>query len=357
MAAEPPDVMVSAEPLSAFVTEVFSHHGLAREDAAVIADHLVEADLRGTHTHGVFRLEQYVHRLRTGAMNPRPVVRILHETAGTALLDGDGGSGQVVGVRAMRTAIEKAAATGVGYVGVRASDHIGMCSYYAEMALTHDMIGFTSSVGGFNMMAPWGGTSPLLGSNPFALAVPARQEAPVVLDMACTAALTFSISRALQSGSAIPATWAHNKNGEPTTDPKEALEGLVQPIGGHKGSGLALVIGLMSGILNGAAFGSELGVYPGKNDEPRNTGASFLVLNISAFTAPADFRNKVDAAIAEMKSSDLARGVKRIYMPGEIERLRRADHLANGIPIRPGVWESLQAIGEQSGVPMPITIN
>ena len=347
-------VTVSQEQLRPFVVEIFSRCGLAAEDAATVAGHLVEADLRGVHTHGVLRVEQYVWRLRNGAMNPRPVIQIVQETLGTALIDGDGGPGQVAGVRAMSTAIEKARATGVGYVGVRASDHVGTCSYYAEMALAHDMIGFASTVGGFNLMAPWGGTSPLLGSNPFALAVPAGQQYPVVLDMACTAALTFAIARAAQAGNAIPSTWAHDRYGEPTTDASAAMEGLVQPIGGHKGSGLALVIGLLSGVLNGAAFGTEVGVYPGKNDGPRNTGSSFLAIDVSAFMAPAAFRAKVDAAIAEMRSSELARGVERIYMPGEIERLRRVDRVKSGIPIDSRVWESLSAISRELDVAMPI---
>ncbi|MHB8991971.1 MAG: Ldh family oxidoreductase, partial [Chloroflexota bacterium] len=284
---------------------------------------------------------------------PRPVVRILQESPGTALIDGDGGSGQVVGVRAMNLAIDKAKATGVGYVGVRSSDHFGTCAYYAEMALTHDMIGFVSTVGGFNMMAPWGGITPLLGSNPFALAVPAGKQHPVVLDMACTATLTFAIARALQSGSSIPPTWAFNKYGEPTTNPVEAAEGLVQPIGGHKGSGLALVIGLLSGVLNGAAFGKEMGTYPGRNNSLRNTGGSFAALDVSLFMTPTEFKERVDAAIAEMRSSELARGVQRIYMPGEIELTKRTDHLQHGIPISPKVWQSLDGIARELGVPMP----
>src|SRR5450756_2716469 len=238
MADDKAGVVVLADPLREYATQVFMKYGMPRDEAAIVADHLVEADLRGVYSHGVLRIEPYTARLKAGAMNPRPKITILRETPGTALVDGDDGSGQVVGVRAMEIAIRKAKEVGVGYVGVRHSNHFGTCAYYAQMAVAHDMIGFAATPGGTNIMAPWGGITPLLGNNPFGVAIPAGKEFPVVLDMAQSVVARGKIAHAVKTGSPIPPTWALNRHGEPTTDAKEGYAGLVQPVGGYKGYGM-----------------------------------------------------------------------------------------------------------------------
>lgn len=356
MAAEEHGVVVMADPLREFVTQVFVKQGLPREEAFLVADHLVEADLRGVYSHGVLRVDPYVQRLKAGGMNPTPNIRIIRETPGTALVDGDNGAGQVVGVRAMEVAIRKAKEVGVSYVGVRMSNHFGTCAYYAQMALAHDMIGFASTLGGTNIMAPWGGITPLLGNNPFGVALPAGKERPVVLDMALSVVAKGKIVHAMKSGTPIPNTWALNKHGEPTTDPKEAFEGLVQPVGGYKGYSMAFVLGALGGLLTQAAFVHEVTDFYANMKDPQNGGHFFQALDIKAFMDPAEFKKKMDDAIQAMHSSELARGAERIYVPGEIEWLKREERLKTGIPIAPAVWRELAAISQDCGVPLPATL-
>ncbi|MHB0868737.1 MAG: Ldh family oxidoreductase [Chloroflexota bacterium] len=353
MATEESNIIVQADPLREFVAQLFERHGLPREDAAVVADHLVEADLRGVYSHGVLRVQPYLERLKAGGMNPRPNIRLLRETPGTALVEGDNGSGQVVSVRAMEIAIRKAREVGVGYVGVRGSNHFGTCAYYAQMALEHDMIGYAATVGGNKIMAPTGGITPLLGNNPFGVAIPAGKEYPVVLDMALSVVAKGKIVHAMKAGTPIPDTWALNRYGEPTTDAKEAFDGLVQPVGGYKGYSMSFVVGALGGILNQAAFVKDVTDFYLNMFDPQNVGHSFQAIDIKAFMDPAEFKARMDESIQEMHNSELARGNDRIYVPGEMEWITRGKRLREGIPIAPAVWRDLATISRETGVPLP----
>lgn len=353
MSSEETATVIMPEPLREFVTQIFQGHGLPREDAFVVADHLVEADLRGVYSHGTIRVEEYTARLKAGAMNPRPRVRVLKETAGTALLDGDDGPGQVAGVKAMEMAIRKAKETGVAYVGVRRSNHFGTCAYYAQMALKHDMIGFAATPGGTNIMAPWGGITPLLGNNPFGIAIPAGKEYPVVLDMAQSVVARGKIKHAVKTGEPIPITWALNRYGEPTTDAKEAVAGLVQPVGGYRGYCLSFVIMALGGVLNGASFGKSMPVFEDGIRPNVNVGHFFQAIDIDAFMDPEEFKAQMDEAIRAMHGSELARGCDRIYVPGEMEWLKREERLKKGVPIAPAIWREMAAIAQGVGVPLP----
>lgn len=349
-------VLVMADPLREFVTGVFVKQQLPQDDAAIVADHLVEADLRGVYSHGVLRVDSYVRRLKAGGMNPHPSISVLRETPGTALVDGDNGMGPVVGVRAMGMAIRKAAEVGISHVGVRMSNHFGTCAYYAQMALPHDMIGFASTVGGTNIMAPWGGISPLLGNNPFGCAIPANRERPVVMDMALSVVAKGKVVHAMKSGSPIPPTWALNRYGEPTTDAREAFEGLMQPVGEYKGSGFAFALGVLGGLLNQAAFVHDVTDFFANLTDPQNTGHYFQAIDIRAFMEPAEFKAKMDEAITAMHASQLARGVQRVYLPGELEWLTREERLQKGIPVAEPVWKELAAVAEDAGLPLPPTV-
>lgn len=353
MANESGNTVVMPDPLREFVTRVFMKQGLPEHEAAIVADHLVEADLRGVYSHGVIRVQPYIDRLKAGGMNPRPSIRVLRETPGTALVDGDNGAGQVVGVRAMEVAIKKAKEVGISYVGVRMSNHFGTCAYYAQMALEHDMIGFASTVGGSNIMAPTGGITPLLGNNPFGVAMPAGKQYPVVMDMALSVVARGKIVHAMKAGTPIPPTWGLNKYGEPTTDAKEAFDGLVAPVGGYKGYGLAFVMGVLGGLLNRAAFVGEVTDFFADLTTPQNGGHIFQVLDVKAFMDPADFKARMDQAIEEMHKAELARGNDRIYVPGEMEWLKREERMQKGIPVAPAIWKDLEAISQDSGVPLP----
>ncbi len=349
-------VTVMPEAMRQFVTQVFMTQALPREEAAIVADHLVEADLRGVYSHGVIRVEPYIARLRAGGMNPKPDIRVVRETPGTAVVDGDNGAGQVVGVRAMQVAIAKAKQVGVSYVGARMSNHFGTCAYYAMMALEHDMIGFASTVGGTNIMAPSGGITPLLGNNPFGYALPAGKELPVVLDMALSVVAKGKIVHAMKSGTPIPETWGLNKYGEPTTDAKEAFEGLVQPVGGYKGYAMSFVMGVLGGLLTRAAFVHDVTDFYANMKDPQNAGHYFQAIDIKAFMEPSEFKAKMDEAIQAMHSSELARGNDRIYVPGELEWINRRQRLENGVPVAAAVWRDLTKVSQEVGVPLPETV-
>ena len=247
-----------AAALTAFIKRAFEAAGLPGSDADILAGLMVEADLRGSDTHGVIRLPLYLRRLKAGGVNPRPNIRIVQEKPATALVDGDNGMGHLVMRFAAMTAIEKARHAGVGWVGARMSNHAGPAALYAMMPLAHDMIGLYLAVGSNNHLPPWGSTENLLGTNPIAIAIPAGEEPPIVLDMAPTVAAFGKVRLKMQRGEEMPVGWMIDRNGKPLTDPKHAEEGLLLPIGDYKGYGLSLIIGLLAGTLNGAAFGREV---------------------------------------------------------------------------------------------------
>jgi L-2-hydroxycarboxylate dehydrogenase (NAD+) len=249
---------IPAAALASFIKHAFETAGLPENDAEAVAGLMVEADLRGSDTHGVIRLPLYLRRLKAGGVNARPNIRVVQEKPSTALIDGDNGIGHLVMRFAAMTAIEKAKHTGVAWVGARLSNHAGPAALYATMPLAHDMIGLYLAVGSNNHLPPWGSTENLLGTNPLAVAIPAGEEPPIVLDMAPTVAAFGKVRLKAQRGEEMPVGWMIGRDGKPLTDPKRADEGLLLPIGDYKGSGLSLIIGLLAGTLNGAAFGREV---------------------------------------------------------------------------------------------------
>src|SRR6267154_1818939 len=257
------------------------------KDAATCADLMVRADLQGADGHGIFRLPQYVRRIKGGAVNVKPKVKVAREAAGMALVDGDNGMGHVVMSFAAKTAIAKARTAGVAWVGVNRSNHAGPASLYAAMALEHDMIGLYLAVGNANHMAPWGGIDLLLSTNPIVVAAPGS-ETSIVLVMATTVAAYGKVKTAVQRGETLPEGWVIDHQGRPLTDPKRADQGLLVPIGGYKGYGLALVFGLLAGTLNGAAMGSETVDFNSDDVTPTNTGHAIVAISIAApFSVPA----------------------------------------------------------------------
>src|SRR5215470_5750639 len=249
---------IAAAPLEVFVKRAFEAAGLRSGDANILAGLMVEADLRGSDTHGVIRLPLYLRRLKAGGVNPRPNIRVMQEKPSTALVDGDNGMGHLVMRFAAQTAIEKAKRTGVAWVGARMSNHAGPAALYAMMPLAHDMIGLYLAVGSNNHLPPWGSTENLLGTNPIAIAVPAEEEPPIVLDMAPTVAAFGKVRLKMQHGEEMPVGWMIGRDGKPLTNPKRAEHGLLLPIGDYKGYGLSLMTGLLAGTLNQAAFGRDV---------------------------------------------------------------------------------------------------
>src|SRR5436190_23196275 len=288
---------VAPAALAAFVKRAFEAAGLPSADAEIAAGLMVEADLRGSDTHGVIRLPLYLRRLKAGGINACPHIRIVEERPATALVDGDNGMGHLVMRFAAMTAIEKAKAAGVAWVGARMSNHAGPAALYAMMPLAHDMIGIYLAVGSNNHLPPWGGLENLLGTNPIAIAIPAGEEPPVVLDMAPTVAAFGKVRLKAQRGEEMPIGWMIGRDGKPLTDPKRADDGLLVPIGEYKGYGLSLIIGLLAGTLNRAAFGRDIVDFTKQPGKAANTGHAIVALSIDAFAPVEEFKRDIDVAI------------------------------------------------------------
>ena len=339
---------VPAERLCAFIAAAYRKVGIAEEPARQIAELQTEADLRGADGHGVFRLPQYIHRIRTGAVNLAPNIRVERETSAMALVDGDNGMGHLVMRFAAQTAIAKAKQAGVAWVGARMSNHAGPASLYATMPLTEGMIGLYLAVGNANHLAPWGGMELLLSTNPIAVAVPARDELPIVLDMATTTAAYGKVKTAAQRGQTMPPGWMIDFEGRPLTDPKRAGEGMLLPLGGmeagFKGYGLALMIGLLAGTLNGAAMGREVVDFNEDDRTATNTGQAIVAIDPGAFGDAEAFKRRVDQVARDMRASKRLPGVERIWLPGEQSQTKRAERVKSGIPLPPALLASLNKV-------------
>ena len=341
---------VAAAELAAFIKRAFEAAGLASEDANIVAGLMVEADLRGSDTHGVIRLPLYLRRLKAGGIAPRPNIRIVQERPGSALVDGGNGIGHLVMRFAAMTAIEKAKRAGVAWVGARMSNHAGPAALYATMPLAHDMIGLYFAVGSNNHLPPWGSSENLLGTNPIAIAIPSEEEAPIVLDMAPTVAAFGKVRLKMQRGEEMPVGWMIGRDGKPLTDPKRAEEGLLLPIGDYKGYGLSLIVGLLAGTLNQAAFGREVVDFVKEPGRATNTGHAIVALSVEAFAPAAIFKRQVDAAVRAMRAAQRLPGVERIWLPGEQSHLKRQDRTKNGIPMPKSLRDSLDAAARELAI-------
>jgi LDH2 family malate/lactate/ureidoglycolate dehydrogenase len=347
-------VLIDAAELTSYCSDLFVAAGMPSADAQLTAEQLVTADLRGVESHGVVRVPIYIERLRCGVTDPRPDCRIIRETAGTAVFDGGNAMGQVAGQRAMELAVRKARGHGDPvFVSVRNSNHFGAAAWFAEIATQADMIGFAFTIGGINHMVPWGGAEAMLGNNPFAVAFPVRGQAPIVLDMACSVAARGKIIVAAKEGRPIPSDWAVDRDGRPTTDAKAALEGFVAPVGGPKGYALTLTIGLLSTMLSGAFFGSEVTHMYEDFDNPQNIGHLFGVLPVATFEDMGIYFDRIAKAARDVRGAKRSPGVERIHLPGEREALLARQRRVDGIPMGIETWRELAALAQVAGLQAP----
>ncbi len=336
---------VAAPAIAAFISDAMAAVGLPAADAAKVGELMLEADLVGADAHGVFRLPQYVRRICAGGVNPRASIKVEKTAPATALVDGDNGMGHLVMQRVADTAIALAKENGVAWVGARHSNHAGAAGVYAAMALPHDMVGLYGVVANANHMPPWGGAENLLSTNPIAVAVPAGDEAPVVLDIATTVVSYGTVKAYRLQGKPMPEGWMIDAcDGKPITDPAESAHGLLMPIGGHKGSGLALVIGLLAGTLNGAAFGRDVVDFNADDESACNTGHFMIALEVARFLPVAAFKAQIDRQIRDLKASKPLPGFDKVRLPGEQRAARRADRVANGVPVFPEVVGQLDRL-------------
>ena len=350
MATDSNSVLVRFEPLQAFIAAALARVGLPPADSDTVARLMAQADLQGSDGHGVIRLAPYIKRIRAGGMNLHPNIHAVHERPGSAVLDGDNGMGHLVVSRAVQLAIEKARTTGVAWVGVRSSNHAGPASLYARMPIEHDMIGLYFAVGNANHLPPWGGLEMLLSTNPIAAGIPAGEEPPVVLDMATTVAAYGKVKMKAKAGEPMPEGWMVDREGRPLLDPKRADEGFLLPIGGYKGYGLALIVGLLAGTLQGAAMGRQVIDFNKDFVSKTNTGQAILVIDLRAFGEPAAFKAQVDTIVRDIRNSERMSDVKRIWLPGEQSHLKREQYRAHGIPLAAAVVADLAALAVDLGI-------
>jgi LDH2 family malate/lactate/ureidoglycolate dehydrogenase len=342
---------VSAPELQAFVEDVFRRCGMEERDARLLAETLVTADLRGVHSHGVLRVPEYVRKLTRQGADPHGRPSLAGGASACLVVDGGNSMGQIGMQFATERALAAAEAHGIAAVAVRGSNHCGALAYFAMQALPRDMIGFATTHA-MPTMAPWGGAERLLGINPVAIAVPAGEELPVVYDAAFSASSHGKIRVYHQEGRSLPEGWALDREGRPTTDPAAAMEGLLQPIGGFKGVGLAMIAGMLASFLSGARYGTELGSMeagPRAGEDGHLVG----VLRVSAFEDVGCFKARVDAAIRQLHACRRAPGFDRVYSPGEREALNQEAYAREGIPLNAAILADLRGVAGSLGMPMP----
>lgn len=358
----PGEIRLKADVVREFTATLFERLNVPAEDAAKAARVLVRADQRGVMSHGIKNLPMYTEGLAKGTMNPRPQIRAVAELPVTAVVDGDGGLGMVVGTHAMELAIAKAQNAGVGMVTVRRSHHFGMASFYSLMALSHDMIGIALTNNAGIAVVPTFGAEAMFSTNPISVVVPAGEEPPFELDMS-TAVVAFNkVELAYLKGERVPLGWGLGSDEQTTGDPGEIVASkLLLPLGGtsegssHKGYGLGVVVDILCGVLSGGIYGNLVARQP--SDDPyRDTSSThfFAALRIDAFRPVDEFKASMDDMLRALKSSKKARGHDRIYVAGEIEHEVEAERLAHGIPYPLPLVERLEGLAQQFGVPLEI---
>ena len=338
------DHRFAARTMASFIADALGAVGLPGADSDKVAELMTEADLTGADAHGIFRLPQYVRRIRGGGFNTKPNITVTKSAPATALVDGDNGMGHLVVSRAADTAIALARDAGIGWVGVRGSNHAGTAGLYAAMPVANGMIGLYSAVANANHMAVWGGSELLLGTNPVGIALPSA-DGPVVLDMATTIVSYGTVKKYALAGRDMPEGWLMDREtGRSLVDPRKSAQGLLLPIGGYKGSGLAIMLGLLAGVLNGAAFGREVVDFNADDASATNTGHFMVALDIARFMPLATFMAETDRHLRDLRHSQRMPGVSDIRLPGDRRRECRAERLRDGVPVPAALLAQLDAL-------------
>lgn len=350
------------EKLREFCTRVFLHSGVRKNDAEQAADVLACADLRGIDSHGVARMYSYFGMLSEGHINPKPKIKIVRSTASTATVDGDNGLGLVVGPQANRIAMDMAEKAGSGWVSVCDTNHFGIAGYYVLKALERDLIGWamTNSTA---LVAPMWGAERMLGTNPIAIAFPGKEEPPIVIDLATSAAAYGKIEIARRKGGPIPAGWAINSEGRNTTNPDELIDGgAMLPLGserergGHKGYALAMMVDILCGALSGANWGPFAPPFALRQEIPKRSvgkgiGHFFGAMRIDGFLDADEFKRQIDEYVRVFRATKPAPGTNGPLIPGDPERDAEQVRRKKGVPLILPVIEDLRDISRKTGIP------
>ena len=353
--------VIPYDQLLDFTIAIFISMGCSSHDAQIAAVALLSADLRGIDSHGVARLSGYARLQEAGRANPKPNMRIIHETPSTAVVDGDSGLGLVVAPFAMQVAMEKAEKVGTGWVSVQNSNHFGIAGYHALQAVAREMIGIAMT-NASALVAPTFSLERLLGTNPICVAVPAGEEPPFVADLATTTAANGKLEILQRKGEAAPLGWIQDKHGQPSTDPHELKTGgALLPLGGdrdhgsHKGYALGAVVDILSAVLSGANYGPWVPPFPAYVPMPtgmpgKGIGHFLGAMRIDAFRPATDFKWHMDNWIRRFRSATPIPGQEKVLIPGDPERAMEAERRSAGIPLLPAVVEDLKALAQKLGV-------
>lgn len=345
-----PGIVVKRAPVArcrAFAEAVFRQLGVSDANAVLLADGLITAELRTLpgQGQGIRRLRGYANRIRNGEINIHAEPRVVFETPALALLDAQNGLGQAAGAKAMDLAIALAKASGIGLVGVKHSNHVGMASVPALRAIKHGMIGYCMTNAGPEM-APHGGRSAVLGTNPWGYAVPTDWGWPLTLDIALTTSGKGMIRWHLRDGKPIPRDWALTPDGHESDDPAAVLDGALLPIGAFKGSGLSFMTDVLCGVMTGAAFG----LTPYRDPMNHDVGHMTLAIDIQRFMPMPEFYARLRAFVDEVKASPPRPGFTEVLVPGELEHRRTEDRLKNGCEIDPDIFADCNALAAELGM-------
>ena len=343
---------ITPNELKAVACEVLRGFRATEEEAKLVAESLVRADMRGIDTHGIHFLTLLSSRIDAGMIHIPTRVEVVKDEDATALIDGGDGLGQVAAFRAMEMSIQKARLFGIGTVLARNTNNVGILAFYAHHAAKQGMVGIAMT-NAAPAMSPWGGTEPFFGTNPLSIAVPSGSDDPVVLDMSSSVVARGKIRRAERLQEAIPPGWALDASGAPTTDPAAAMKGTLLPIGGPKGYGLALMIDVLAGMLSGSQYGPRVKTFH-QPVGPTGIGVCMIAVEIERFMPRDQFTSLMQGYLTSIKESKKAKGTSRIFLPGEIELEREKKSLAEGIDLSAAVVGKLNQLLEKVHSPMRV---
>jgi LDH2 family malate/lactate/ureidoglycolate dehydrogenase len=343
------EIVVNADILEKFLSELFAKTGMPVEDAAYSAQCMVQTNLWGIDSHGVLRAPIYLKRLRSGAVNPTPKIEVVRGSLGLEVVDGDAGLGYVVGREAMKRAIELAEQYNIGMVGAMNSNHFGAAALFARMATDKGMIGIVITNVIPNIVAP-GGSQPITGNNPIALGVPTFGQFPFMLDISLSNVAGGKLLLASKKGEKIPLDWATNKEGRPTDDPDQAFAGFLLPVGGHKGLGLSYFVDILCGVITGGVFQHQMKSMYKYSEEPSLTGHQMIVINPLALMNRQDLQERMVAFHRTIKSSPMWDESKEMLLPGELEYRTALARQEQGIPLPTSLADELAALAAELGV-------
>lgn len=340
-----------ANDLTRFGTAVLESLRVPAADAHLLADSLVAAELWGHSSHGMLRLPWYVERLRSGVMSPVAATSLAVDAGAVAVIDGNHGIGQVLTAKAVALGIERARQHGISAVAVRNSNHFGTAAYFTRMAAEAGCVAMLAT-NASPAMAPWGGRAKTIGTNPWSIAAPAGRRGVAVMDIANTAVARGKIYLAAERGVPIPEGWAADENGVPTTDANDAIHGLILPMAGHKGYVISFMMDVLAGVLTGSHFGTNV-AGPYEANRQSGCGHLLLTIDIKSMMPPAEFEQRMEALIDEVKNVPTAQGVQEIFFPGELEDRSTSQLKEAGITIADNTWQSMARLAAETGVALP----